>query len=93
METGTTTGMSTYHSFTPTAITSHMAKGVNDNDPCTEEPCAAKVARTVLEAVLLIHYVTHVPPRYVSLTLFTPYVGGTYLSGKLYGKGVTCITS
>jgi len=52
-----------------------------------------RLLSTLPEAVLLIHHVTHVPPQCASLILFTPYVGGTYLSGKLYGKGVTCIIS
>jgi hypothetical protein len=52
-----------------------------------------KLSCVVREAVLLIHCVTHVPPQCASLILFTPYVGGTYLSGKLCGKGVTCIIS
>ena len=62
-------------------------------DPCAEEPREEKSSRGVLEAVLLIHHVTHVPPQCVSLILFTPYVASMCLSGKLCGKGVTCIIS
>ena len=52
-----------------------------------------KLSRVVREAVLLIHHVTHVPPRCASLILFIPYVGSTYLSGKLCGKGMISIIS
>jgi hypothetical protein len=52
-----------------------------------------KLTRGVLEAVLLIHYVTHVPPQCVSLILFTPYMTSMCLSGKLYGKGMISIIS
>jgi hypothetical protein len=69
------------------------ANGADDNSPRTEERSNGKLLRSVREAVLLIHYVTHVSPQCVSLIPFTPYVASMCLSGKLYGKGVTCITS
>ncbi len=45
METGITTGMPTYRSFTPTVTTSYTVKGINDNDPGAEEPREGKALK------------------------------------------------